>query len=829
VGFYYRTFFKPKGMWPTYEKVIRRIAGLGKIDTTKVPPYEYDKQFFKSDVAVIGGGPAGLSAALAASEAGVNVTLVDENPFLGGHYRFQNPGSREFQAVRDLEQRVRAAKNIRVLLNATAFGYYEGGMLGIVQKHREIRLRTKRLVVATGIIERPTVFGNNDLPGIMLGRAVQRLIHLYGVRPGQRAVVVGSNARALRVAADLINAGVEVATYADHRDQIDKNEDAQALAGRQVPIISGLTSISVQGSNHVDRVSLKAKSGSQTVSCDLLVLSTGGDPAIHLLQQGGARGRYDTNRNEFLADVTDPDQFVAGDANGIHGADALLADGRRAGLAAVQGFGADKAAEIAQLKGKVSVMALNTPVILDADTTGKRIVCICEDVTEKDLCDAVAEGFDNVETLKRYSTVSMGPCQGKMCQTAATTICARQTSKTLAESVTTTSRPPFNPITLGALAGRNRHSFKTVPTHSRHVALKAKIGAAGDWLRPSVYTSLADECKAVHERVGLIDVSSLGGIDIQGPNATDLLERIYTNRWSDLKVGRTRYGLMCDDAGIMIDDGTCARLSEDRYYMTTTSAGSDGVYQRLQHMVAEMPWDVCVTNITAGVGAVNLAGPRAREVLSKVTSIDLSNAAFPYMGCAQGAVAGVWCLLFRIGFVGELGYEIHFPAEYGDHMWDALMEAGKEFGIAPFGMAAQRILRLKKQHAILATDTDALSNPLETNLAWAVNLEKPEFVGKRALKAIKEAGFRNRLVGFVASGSKVPDEGSQVLENGRSVGRVTSAALDPYTNQIIGLAWVPDARAKDGERIIIRNGQETIDARVAMKPFHDPEGSRMKA
>jgi sarcosine oxidase, subunit alpha len=831
VGFYYKTFFKPRFMWPQYERVIRQIAGLGRIDPSRVPPYEYDKQHLRTDVAVVGAGPAGLSAALAAAEAGVQVALVDENPFLGGHYRFQSATSREFGEAQDLETRVRARPNIRILSNATAFGFYEGGMLGIFQGRREIRLRTKRLVLASGLIERPVVFGNNDLPGVMLGRAVQRLIHLHGVRPGSRAVVVGSNSRSMRVAADLAAAGVEIAAYADRRAQIDETADARSLRDRRVTMIPGVTSLSARGSSHVERVSVGSRAGTpQQIDCDLLVLATGGDPAIQLLQQAGARGRYDTDRHAFLADVTDPHHFVAGDANGVHGPDDLVPDGRRAGLAAAQSLSAPTGStEATQFRETRSPFAMNVPQILDADGGGKRFVCVCEDVTEKDVCDAVAEGFDNIETLKRYSTVSMGPCQGKMCQMAAIAICAHQTSRTIEETGTTTARPPYNPITLGVLAGRNHHPYKIIPTHSRHLATNARVISLGDWLRPEVYTTPAEECRAVHERVGLIDVSTLGCLDVRGPDVAKLLDRVYINGWSNLKVGRTRYGVMCDDAGIIFDDGTCARLAEEQYYLTATTSGADTVYQWLQFWLAESPWDVCVTNVTSGYGAVNLAGPRARDVLGKVTAINLDSAAFPYLGCAQGVVAGVPSILFRIGFVGELGYEIHFPAEYGDHMWDALMEAGKDFGISPFGVESQRILRLEKQHIIVTQDTDALSNPLEANLSWAVKFDKPDFVGKRALLAVRQAGLRNQLVGFVATGGRVPDEGAQVMENGRSVGRVTSARLSPYLNQIIGLAWVPLARAKEGEPIAIRAGEATIDARVATRPFYDPDGARMKA
>jgi sarcosine oxidase subunit alpha len=831
VGFYYKSLYKPRFMWPYYEGVIRRIAGLGRIDPKRIPPYEYDKQHLRADVTVVGAGPAGLAAALAAAEEGAHVVLVDENPFLGGHYRFQNSTSPEFREFLELEKRVRTQSRIRILLDATAFGLYEGGMLGVARGRREIRLRTRRLVLATGIIERPLVFANNDLPGVMLGRAAQRLIHLHGVRPGSRAVVVGSSSRAIRVAADLVAAGVDVAAYADLRNQPDDSDEAAALRGRGVTIVAGLTSLSANGSQHVDRVSMGSHSGQrQQIECDLLVLSAGGDPAIHLVQQAGARGRYDSDRRTFLADVRDPDHFVAGDANGIHRALELPSDGRRAGLAAARSLGvAGRLRERLQAEPRTSPFAINASLLLESDGKGKRFVCVCEDVTEKDVCDAVSEGFDNIETLKRYSTVSMGPCQGKMCQMAAVSICARQTSRTLEETGTTTARPPYNPVTLGMLAGRNHHPYKTVPTHSRHLALNAKVINLGDWLRPEVYTTPSEECRAVHERVGLIDVSTLGCLDIRGADATKLLERVYINSWSNLKIGRTRYGVMCDDAGIIFDDGTCARLEEDRYYLTATTGGADVVHQWLQFWLAESPWDVCVTNLTSGYGAVNLAGPRARDVLGRLTSMPLDSAAFPYLGCAQGRVAGVPCILFRIGFVGELGYEIHFPAEYGEYLWDALMEAGKEFGIAPFGVEAQRILRLEKQHIIVGQDTDALSNPLESNLSWAVKLEKPDFVGKRAIMAVRERGIRNQLVGFIASGERVPEEGSQIMESGRSIGRVTSARLSHYTNQIIGLASLPAAQANEGSLIRIRAGNETVEARVVTKPFYDPEGARMKA
>jgi len=858
VGFYYKIFHKPRAIWPIAEHFIRKVAGLGKVDASKVPPYTYDKQHLRADVLVIGGGPAGLSAAIAAAETGVSVTLVDENPFLGGHFRFQNPESKEFKKAAELEKQLRAKSNVRILTEATAFGLYEGNMVGIVKGRREIRLRAKQVIVASGIIERPFVFGNNDLPGIILGRAVQRLVHLYGIRPGKRAVVVGSNDRALKVAVDLARAGVEVVAYADHRDALDESSsDVQTLRSNGTVLLSGTTAVSAKGKRHVESVVLAPiargrESGAQ-FDCDLLVISTGGDPVLQIVQQGGARGFFEERRVEFLARRLGEGHFVAGDSNGIHDAAAIVLDGRRAGLTAAQGLGgSDQSAVIKQLEEEISK---NAPVVLNSREMvspvgkGKRFVCVCEDVAEKDVCDAVKEGFDGIETLKRYSTIAMGPCQGKMCQMAAVGLCARETGRTIEETGTTTSRPPYNPVLLGALTGRNYHPHKTVPTHSRHVALKAKVINLGDWLRPEVYTDPAEESHAVHEGVGLIDVSTLGRIDLRGPDVVQLLDKVYINSWSNLKTGRIRYGVMCDDSGIIFDDGTCARLGAEHYFMTTTTSGVETVYQWLLSWLVgsssaeasasakaladrsadKSGLDVCVTNVTGGYGGVNVAGPRARDVLKKVTSMNLDSKEFPYLGCAQGKVADVPCILFRIGFVGELGYEIHFPSEYGEFMWDVLMDAGQKFDIKPFGVETQRILRLQKKHIIVGQDTDALSNPLEADLAWAVKFDKPDFIGRRALTFSKEGGISKSLIGFEVLHGPVPEEGNQAVHNGRSIGRVTSARFSPYLNKTIGLAWLPTSRAKEGEPFWIRSKGTHVSASVVTKPFYDPEGGRMKA
>ncbi len=461
----------------------------------------------------------------------------------------------------------------------------------------------------------------------------------------------------------------------------------------------------------------------------------------------------------------------------------------------------------------------------------KKFICPCEDVTLKDIDQAVCEGFDHIETLKRYSTATMGPCQGKMCAMNTVAACAHATGRTIAQTGTTTSRPLVQPVTLGAIAGPHFEPVRLTPMHQRHLEAGAEMMDAGQWKRPRVYTSIEDEVRAVRERVGLIDVSTLGKLDLQGRDAVKLLERVYTNKWADLRVGRVRYGVMVDESGIILDDGTVARLAEEQYFVTTTSSGVAAIEEWLNWWKEGTDIRAHVTNVTSGLAAVNLAGPRSREVLAKLTDFDISAQGLPYLRAARASVAGIPATILRIGFVGELGYEMHVPAEYGEYLWDALMKAGEEFGIVPFGVEAQRTLRLEKGHIIVTQDTDALSNPLEADMAWTVKFDKPDFIGRTSLHHVKEAGLRQKLVGFrMPDGSAVPDEGAQIVRaDGYPVGRVTSARRSPVLGAVIGLAWVPFEQSTEGSELSIQqNGAQAL-ARVVSVPFYDPAGTRMKS
>jgi sarcosine oxidase subunit alpha len=585
--------------------------------------------------------------------------------------------------------------------------------------------------------------------------------------------------------------------------------------------------------------------------CDLLCVATERVPANELLLQGGVRYRYQEGRWQPANSV--PGLLAAGGAAGMVDLEEQMADGRQRGWEAAAALGyplpgpCGRPGNVGRIANPADGGSPGSAfeamrVSKDADTDsrlGKRFVCLCEDVTVKDIDQAVAEGFDGIETLKRYSTVTMGPCQGKMCGQTAIALCARATGKEINAVGTTTSRPPAVPVELAVLAAERRHHpVRRTPLHHWHQAAGARWMDAGQWKRPESYGDPAAEVRAVRSSVGLIDVSTLGKIEVLGPDAAELLERVYVNGWADLAAGRARYGVMCTEEGIVFDDGVGARLGPEHFYLTATTGNAEAVFQWLELWRTTWRLKATVLNQTSAFAAVNLAGPRAREVLRRLTKVDLSPEAFPYPAARQGDVAGVACRLLRIGFVGELGYEIHCPACHAWHLWEALLEAGSDFGLKAFGVEAQRILRLEKGHLIVGQDTDALSDPLGAGLERMVRFGKPQFHGREALLRLQDLGRRSRLIGFHLPEGPAPKgdndwarqlEGCQIVEQGRPVGRVTSARFSPTLEKYIGLAWVPEGRAAMGGRFLIRCNASELPALVVPVPFYDPEGKRLKS
>ena len=732
-----------------------------------------------------------------------------------------------------LAEQVREMGSIKVLSGASAFGLYPGNLLGVSQGKRLYKIRSRGIVVATGCREVPQMFPGNDLPGVYMGEAVRRLMHLYGVVPAGRALVVANDRRGYQLAGEMAQAGVRVVGIVDGRTASqgsDAPDGIPVLLNHAIAGASGLKG--VKGALVLD----KGTGETRRYTCESIVITGSYEPNTGLLAQSSTVLTYDPDLREIVPSDLPSNIFASGDVTGIHDLALSLMQGKAAGCEAALGVSLPTGSDLEALCGAIAEkeqayregLQPSAPSMDSPKGAGKTFVCLCEDVTPKDLYQAIDEGFDEMQTLKRYSTLSMGPCQGKMCLRPAIELCSRYTGRTMDETGSTTSRPPLRPLTLGTLAGPLHMPVKRTALHERHIQLGGAMSDVGPWKRPHSYGPVSEEITAVRERVGIIDVSTLGKIDVQGPDAPTLLDRVYTHRFSNLPVGRIRYSLLCSDNGSIIDDGTITRLADNHYFITTTTANVDLMEEWLKWWNAGWGAKVHVNNVTSGFGAINVAGPKARETLSKLTDVDLSPDTFRYMRSAEGEVAGVPCLFLRIGFVGETGWEMHFPVEYSEHMWDALTDAGSEFGIAPFGVEAQRVLRLAKKHIILGQDTDMVSNPLEGDLPWVVRLDKDDFIGKHALESIKERGLREMLVGFVMDEPVVPEDGVPVMHQGQPVGRVTSSRADPSTGRGFGLAWVPAELSEEGTPITIRVRDVPRPARVVHEAFYDPEGARLR-
>ena len=849
-GFYYKAFYRPKGAWKFWEPFIRRRAGLGKVNIAAHHGY-FDKEYLFADVAVIGGGPAGLAAALQAAETGAEVIVVDDGAMVGGsltYARFDSEGRRGRALAGEAADAVAAHFNIRVLSGAVCTGAFADNWFAVIRGNRLYKLRAKASVIATGALEQPAVFRNNDLPGVMLGSAAQRLIRLHGVRPGHEAVVVTANADGYGVAVDLVEAGVTVNAIVDLRHDVWQSPHVTAAHGRDLRIVKGsavVEAVPTLGRRGIVAVRVApldaggvTDRASESIPCNLLCMSVGYAPLAHLLHHAGAKFAYNKRSHSYEPATLPGHLLAAGSVAGTHDLDAAVAEGRRAGWAAAREAGFAAGAEPAAPVDR-GILHHTHPWPIVPHKRGKDFVDFDEDLQVKDLIHGAADGYDDIELLKRYTTVGMGPSQGKHSAVAAVRILAKEMRRDLDEMSVTTQRPPFIPEKFGHMAGRVFEPERRTAMHHRHVELGAKFMPAGLWWRPAYYGKPAERDNAIREEVlnvrnnvGLIDVSTLGGLDVRGPDAAEFLNRMYTFTYTKLPIGRSRYVLMTDQAGAIIDDGVASRFHDEHFYVTATTSGVDGVYRTMLFWNAQWRLNVDVANVTAAYAGVNIAGPRSREVLQKLcTGIDLSPAAFPYLGVRLATVAGVPCRLLRVGFVGELGYEVHIPAHYGEHIWDAIMEAGKSFEIRPFGVEAQRVLRLEKGHIIIGQDTDGLTHPYEADMAWAIAKNKPFFVGQRSIEIQNAKGLTRNLVGFTIEdqSAPTPEECHLVVRGGEIVGRVTSAVRSAALGKVIGLAYVAPDQAEPGKSFDIKvDGGRIIQGRVVPIPFYDPENKRQE-
>ena len=627
VGFYYRAFYRPKGIFERFwEPIIRRSAGLGKVDLNAPRGY-YDKAYGFYDVAVVGGGPAGLSAALIAARAGAEVLLVEENPVLGGaltYARFDAEGARGARLRADLVGQVEADPNIEVMTNAVCNAWYADNWLPVIRGNRLYKVRAREAVLAAGSLEQPAQFRNNDLPGVMMGSAAQRLIRLYGVSPGKRAVVLTGNRFGYEVALDLLEAGVEVAAIVDQRPVPDPDPAMEAVLERGLRVLSGHCVVAatpgsggrgVAGAVVDTIVGEGAAAGEpERVACDTIAMCVGFTPTYQLALQAGARLDYDDASAMFSITGLPEHLHVTGSVNGRYGLDAVLADGRLAGWRAAKGIGLDPGEAPAAVAADGA--GVNVPWPIFAHRKGGEFVDFDEDLQIKDIVNAAADGYRELELVKRFSTVGMGPSQGRHSALVTARLIAKTTGRTVAETGVTTARPPFTGEKLGVLAGRGFEPERVTAMHHRHLEAGAPMMPAGLWWRPAFYgpkerreDCIREEYSAVRGNVGLIDVSTLGGIEVRGPDAAEFLNRVYTSAYREQPVGRARYALMADEAGTIIDDGVACRFREDHYYVTATTSGAERVYLSMLWWNAQWRLQVDISHVTTAYAAVNLAGP----------------------------------------------------------------------------------------------------------------------------------------------------------------------------------------------------------------------------
>jgi sarcosine oxidase subunit alpha len=834
-GFYYKTFIRPRRLWPAYEKVLRGAAGLGRLPRHQAERgwrTEYRRRH--CDVLVVGGGLAGLAAALRAAELGADVVLCDEDVEPGGNALAEGRHAR----ARELAGACEAA-GVEILSRAPALGYFDG-LVPVWQGDTLHQIRAERHVAATGSIEQPLVFAENDLPGVMLAAGARRLAALYAVAPGESVVVAGIDDRGLEAALTLHELGVPVAAVADLRRD-PGGPAAAACEAAGIELLSGVTPVRAEGRKALASVTLAAVGAdgaatgrSRRIACDVLAMSGAPAPASSLLLQSGAKAHFDAAAGRFVPDRMPRDVHAAGAVAGHEEVEAAVLSGAIAGGEAAIGVGFGGAVEASQIAEEKERLAANEvseravqPACAHDGSRGKAFVDLDEDITVKDIAYAAAEGYDSIELSKRYTTVTMGPSQGRFSQLASVRALSAETGLSPDDVGLTTARPPWSTVPLGALAGRPFEAARRSAVHGRHRELGATVRWAGAWRRAYDYGDPEGEALAVQESAGLIDVSTLGKLLVRGADAGELLDRLYPNRMSSLNPGRIRYGILTSEAGRITDDGTVCRVDADDFYVTTTSSGAAAVEQWFSWWLAE--WndlDATVTDVTQGVAALNLAGPEAREILSRLTDADLANESFPYLDGQQITVAGIRCLALRIGFVGELGYELHCSAPHGRALWDAIAAEGAR----PFGLEPQRILRLQKMHILVGQDTDSETTPFGAAAGWAVKLDKEQdFIGRWALEHYAEQRPTLSLVGFTA-GEQVPTEGAAVIDAaGKPVGEVTSARRSPRLGRTIGMAMVPAAMADDDARLVISDAGRRIEGVVQTTPFYDPDGEALRS
>ncbi|MBO3762021.1 sarcosine oxidase subunit alpha [Ciceribacter sp. L1K22] len=871
-GFYYKTFMWPKAAWhKLYEPFIRRAAGLG-VAPKEPDPDHYANRYAHCDVLVVGGGAAGLAAALAAAEAGSKVFICDEQPEMGGAFHHDIGAMVDGQNGYDWAQataaKLAAMPNVTVLNRTTAFGYYNHNFVALAERvtdhlakpeknqprERLWQVRAKKVILATGAIERHMVFANNDRPGILLAAAGRTYLNHFGVSVGAKVGVYTAHDSAYEAAIDLKKAGVSVPVIVDCREAPGADVLAQARS-LGIEVLTGHSVVDTSGRLRVKSIKVQRNGGgsARTIEVDALLISAGWTPSVHLFSQSRGKLKFDAATQRFLPDIYAQDSICVGACNGTDDLQAVLDEASAAGSAMAASAGAT-GASVTKLSG-ANAYAWTGGMIGAAEGAGpddavKAFIDFQHDVCAKDIRLAVREGMHSIEHIKRFTTNGMASDQGKLSNMHGLAIAAEMLGKEIPQVGLTTFRAPYTPVTFGTLINHSRGDLfdptRKTPLHALEVAAGADFEDVGNWKRAWYYpkpgedmhTAVNRECKTVREIAGVFDASTLGKIEVVGPDAAKFLNLMYTNAWDTLKPGKCRYGIMTREDGFVYDDGVVGRLAEDRFHVTTTTGGAPRVLHHMEdYLQTEFPeLKVWLTSTTEQWAVIAVQGPKARDIIAPfVEGIDISNEAFPHMSVAEGKFCGVPTRLFRVSFTGELGYEINVPADFGASVYEQVWTRAESLGACQYGTETMHVLRAEKGYIIVGQDTDGTLTPDDAGYGWAVSKKKADFVGIRGLKRpdlVREG--RKQLVGLRSKdGKSVLIEGAQIVADPNQpkpmtmLGHVTSSYWSEVLGQPIAIAMIAGGRARMGETLFVPMKDKTVAVEVTDTVFYDKEGGRI--
>ena len=877
-GFYYKTFMWPASFWEKYEYFIRKSAGLGQ-SPTEPDPDIYDHNYVHCDVLVIGGGISGIMAAKISAENNFKTLLLEERPNLGGTTIYQK---NDYFKINDqyssdwLEKEIEQIKNLKNLeiKTRTSVAAYHGynyllarenltDHLPLEKKQNTIRqrllkIRAKKVITATGSIERPLIFDNNDRPGIMLSSAIKKYADFYGVACGKENVLFTNNDTAYETAISLNNKGIKINAIIDIREQ-NKSDLTNEINKAGIKIYNSYTVINTKGYKKINKITImKLSKDGKTVTdskidinCDCLGVSGGWTPAVHLFTQSGGKLKFDDNDNIFIPNKYPSDQLSIGSCNGNLELDDIISNIN----VSLKNFLKISKTNFENLKinSSKSISKRNIWLLPSNKTVSKTkaFVDFQNDATAKDIKLALREGFRSIEHVKRYTTTGMGTDQGKLGNMNALGIISDTSNVKMSDLGTTTFRPPYTPLTFGTIVGRNVgeffDAFRKTPMHDWHVQHKAKFENVGQWKRAwyypkgneNMHDAVQRESKAAREGAGILDASTLGKIDIQGSDASEFLNRVYTNAWSKLAVGKCRYGLMLNEDGMVYDDGVTTRLSENHYIMTTTTGGAANVLGKLEdYLQTEWPeLDVYLTSVTDHYATASVCGPNSKKIISKIIpNLDLSDENFPHMSFKNAKIGNIKCRVMRISFTGEQSYEINIQANYGKSLWEKCMDAGNEFNITPYGTETMHLLRAEKGFIIVGQDTDATLTPIDLQMDWIVSKKKYDFIGKRSLyRSDTIRDDRKQLVGILTDDpNEVLEEGAQIVADTSKkpvemLGHITSSYFSPNLNKSIALGVVKGGKNMMGQKLFIPMKDKIINVKIADPVFLDKENKRLNA